>query len=1508
MDNTLDPQREAVDTLALEQGYQDGIVAKRLPSWIGALKVALPTDQNIPANGLYASQHDALHQAFKTSLLSRQRLRAEFARIQGLDTFARPLLQREMRERFDSVQDIDQLFFRAYYFAASPHPSWASGRQPQMEQDYYDIPLLEAALYNFSAVETTSAGQPRNNMLVDASGERCLRPTALEFAVLCRALDLGARYQQHLGSVLDASAERTASGHCVSASLAALYRSEMLIAACKAKSEGVLKADELAMVIALCQNAEPGTLNEAKVVAKQMKAFDCDLQQIVVLDVLQEGWLFNSSRRVLVYIPGDPDGPWSASDDLEAFTRKVLGKRLRKKPYQQFFSRFVRRRDSQAFFAKVATELEDIADFATREMDQHMSAYPLPLFDRLAAARIAQIKDDAAAIAVPAAAIDRKLQREHRRRLEAEGWTLLGLASLFIPTLGALLLAVMVWELLSDVFQALEDWRDGDTNAALDHVLAIARKVAMVGATAAVAGGVTRAWNTLDKLLPARLENGTEKLWSGDLTPYRGAVPPADAAVDDLGVYRQGERCWVTLEGHYYEVRQRSADGQWQIRPRQAHGPLLRSNGAGAWRLWSDQPAEWADPYQLFRRLDGPYRQLDDAQVDQAMAIHGLSADHLRALHVYGRAPEPELTDTVSRLLIDRRVQALIDGLRSAHGSDDSGALAKAQALPGAAGGTGAALADLVATQRRQLLQQLYDETQFSDDASVMALRKVFPRLHLPAARQLIRSASLVDQDYLASRGQLPFRLVQAARVSMLHIRIARAGEALFFEVPQNLDLAKVVLGMLEAVLATARRPHWRLFDGEALRPVLTSDGAGRSFRLVHQTGQFTLEDALGIGLAGPGELFEVLVNALGSEALSALGLAEPYATNLRARLARSFPAQRPLIARLLGKGEAEAGTGINAPQRLDDGRIGYPLGGNTLSSLTRANTRPRSLPARLRDLYPAYSNAQIEDWLIRMHLAGRPVSEELQVLEQQAALLDDALKQWEKAGLLSGDRGARGRFREAAMQCWRETIPSRINPVDERPDITWTFTGESLRTLPAIPAQVSFPHVRSIALRALKIKELPDEFLRAFPRLRTLEVTGSKLQRVPVSLMLKPTLRVLDLAHNRITLDSAQATVLAGCRSLVYLNLSGNPLGSDFSVATMMQLNELHLRGAQLSAVPTGVLQCPHLYLLDLTSNTINQLPEGFLQSTLWREGYVDLTGNPVALRQSVGWQAEWETPYDSEVPHHLQWLDRMSNELRDSMAVAWSGVDMMDGSANFLQLLVALTRSADFKDPRTFKYLAARVLDLMESMLENPELARELLDNAVVENCADNSTAVLADLEVRKLLWQTVHDSPPAKRGAALVRLARRLWRLEQVKYHAWQDASRTEQGQRESLEVALIYCLQLRESLELPVSVRALRFANVVEVAAEDVAEVERLVLSGETADTLAIWMLEQPFWGDYVAQTYQSSLKLPQAFHDQLQVLEEQSASAAAFAALKEQTEQWIYQKKFDLTVEALHKWP
>ena len=1505
MGHNSDQPPAVVDTLAMEQAYQDRLIAKRLPDWMGKLGVAASTDQGFPATALYEEQPGALHEAVKAHLVSRHRLAAELARVEGIERFTKPLLQRALHEGFATGGDVDGLFFRTWYSAASTHPGVSWGRHPLPEKDYYEIPLFEAALYNFTHAEAEKAEQPKGNCVVDGQGNTLGRPTAIEFARLCRQLDLGKAYQQHLDAALNASAGQTASGHSVTSSLQQLYRAGMLIDACKAKSEGVLSGAELDLVIKLCRDGTLDTLHEAKVVARQLKAFGCALQQIVVLDVLREGWLFDSSQRVLVYIPGDPEGAWSVSSNLEAFTRKVLGMRLRNAPYQHFFSRFVRRRDSQTFFAKVTEVLVDVADWATREMDQHMVEYPQPLFQHLASARIAQIKDDAAVIVTPVAEIDRKLQQAHRRRLIAEGWTLVGLAGLFIPAIGALLLAAMVWELLENVFQALEDWREGDTHAALDHVLDIARTVATIGVTAVVFRQASRAWNALDTLTPARLEAGNEKLWNGDLRPFHSLAPPVTAVVDDEGIYRLGQRCWVSMDGFYYEVTQHGSDDTWQLLARGGHAPLLRHNRAGAWRLWSEQPVAWNDRYQMFRRLEGPLRRLEDEQVDQVLTLHGLTADHLRALHVYAKAPEAELTDTANRFLIHKRVQDLLSGLRHGRPIDDPVLFAKVQQLPSAAGKLGPELADEVWAQRRELLRQVYDEQQIAEDAQSKALRRVFPRLHRLAAKQLLAMASDADREFLSTHGKVPFQLTQAARVRVLRIRIARACEALFIDTPQNLDVAKVVLRLLETVSNRDSRPGWRLFDGEQYKPLLVTDGGGRTFRLIHQDGQFSLEDALGITLSGPGELFEVMVNAFDRDELSALGLMRPYDHALRSLLAQQVSGQRQAMAQWLGK--TQIGTGIVAPWRLDDGRVGYPLGGS-LGAFVRPSTRPRALSARLRDLYPAYSDAQVEEWLTKLHIAQRQPEAELNLLEQQAALLTSCLRTWERQGLASGHRQARRRFRQAIMECWRELIPERSIAPDSSITVSWTYTCDALHELPELPVQISFPHVKTMALRALKLEQLPDRFLSAFPNLRSLEVTDNRLQRIPVTLALLPKLRVVDFTNNRISMDQAQTSTLGACTSLVYLNLSNNPLGRTFSVVGMSQLSELRLRNTRITSVPRGILLRPQLYALDVAGNAITQLPEGFLRSEVWTQGHVELTGNPLSIRQDPARQALWAIPDTSDVPYHLRWLDRLEGEQREAMAAIWANVDLISGSANFLLLLTSLTRAAEFTNPATFNYLFVRVFEMMESAVSSPELAKELFENALVQNCADNATVVFADLEVRALVWQATHDTTSAERGPALVKLARRLWRLEQVKYLAWVHASRTEIGRRESLEVALVYCLALREDLDLPINFRSMRFADIVDVQPDDIARAKRQVLSSELPETLAVWMLERSFWQTYIADTYAERLQLPESFHQRLQALMERGASEAQIDQLGMETDQWSYQRKFQLTLDALNAWP
>ncbi|MDF9619180.1 NEL-type E3 ubiquitin ligase domain-containing protein [Pseudomonas entomophila] len=1480
----------SVDTLAIEQAYQDRLIARRLPSWMSELSPV---------------QFDVLSEALKTSLACQQGLDAAFTPVQGIDAFTRPLLQQALAERYKVDQAVDTLFFRQQYFYWANEGGQVAGRYPLQGTDDYETPLLEAALCNFTVQEAGSNGQPRRNAVVDAAGTALAHPGAQGFAAMCRELDLGRRYQEHLAGVLDAGAGQAANGQGIKALLTQLYQANLVIDACKAKVDGVLTEAELALVIGLYRDGQPGTLEGAPVIARQLQAFGCDLQQIVVLDVVDKGWLFDTSRRVLVYIPGDPQGPWSARDDLEDFARRVLGMRLRNVEYQRFFRRFVRRRDSQQFFTKVEERLGDVAVWATRDLDERMRAYPAALFEHLADAHIARIKDDAAMIAPPVAQLDRALQVAHDKRLAAEGWTLLGLAGLFVPQIGVALLAVMAWDLLKETFHAVEDWREGDTRAALDHVLSIGKTVVVTGVTVAGVLAVRRAWNVVDELVPARMEDGSEKLWSGDLVPFCSEAPGSEATADDQGIYRLGDQHWIRLLGHYYPVIQRASDEQWQLRPLQGHGPLLRHNGAGAWRVWSEQPSEWEDSHVMFRRLGGAFDSLDDARIDQALAIHGLEASDLRRLHVYGQAPQAELVDTVSRIVLADRIAALIGQLRAGAMIDDAPLYAKARGLSGAEQMNDQALAEHLWAQRRSLLQQLYDE-QFPTTDATQLLQRDFASLHRLAAQALLREASDEDRQSLLDNRKVPLAMAQAASTRTRRIRAARALEALTLDTPQSLDLVRVVLRLLEKMPGAATSPRWQLFDADAGEPLLTTGGTGRELQLVHREGVFQLRDRNGGAIGAPGELFTVMGRGFSTEQRDMLGIGEPFASLLRGALARQALGQRQIVVEALGLDRPP--TSFLAPQRLDGGRTGYPLSG-WRRWFGLASNRPRALAARLRDLYPAFSDAQIQQWLEQLQQEGRDADAQLGVLEEQHALLAKTLSAWRRKAFATSEWEARGEFMQGLMDCWRFLVPELGGDTPVMGGYLLTQTGSRLKQLPSIPVQLSFPHVSSLALRVMRLRSIPDDFLRAFPNLHTLEITGCNLQRLPLSLALSERLEVLDLSSNRITLDAGQALILAGCRSLIYLNLSRNPLRRPFSVLGMPRLNALLLSRTEIADMPYGVMEAPRLHTLDLSDNSINMLPEGFHQSRLWRAGRVHLFGNLLAAPDQA--VIAWNAVAGSQVPMQLRWLDLVDTELRDEMAAVW---DLLEGEADsehFFHLLGELTTSADFRGEFSARYLAARLLRMMQLMRENTELKQELFDNSVVTRCEDSATFRFSDLEVRVRVWRAEQGKLPGQREQVLLHLGGQLWRLQRLDELAWAHAEIMPTAGVESLEVALAYRIDLQGELDLPVEFDGMLHRRVANIGRADTVRARNWIVTAQTEEAISAWMVELRFWRQYLESTFAERLRVPQSDHDQLDDLLARNAPDEAIDRLQARIRQREHDTLLALTREALarsaHTW-
>lgn len=1425
----------STSTQAAIDAFQDEMIGRRLPKWLREVPV-----ERLPEIG----------KALANSLLCREKLSAAMQPIEAIDNFVASGLAKAFAERYGLTLDP-----RAIKFLEGRREPVVNS-QPVgahlTEVVYEEKPLLEAVLRNFTADQAQAGGQPRGNRLLVPRIVRQAPPTSIELAALCRELDLGEQYQRHLESVLKPSNDTRR----VEKALADANRYAMLVDAYRARQVGGLDDNELALLVALCNKGRLLRLAGDLVVAKRLKLLGCNVEQALVLDVIEQGVLFNTTRRVLLYLPGDPVAPWSAFESIDKLNRE-LGRRLRDKAYQRFFSRFVSRRDSQTFFAQVMALFDDLPAWAFRDLEPRLHAYPEPLFNRLAQARIGQIKDDAAMIAVPLSRLDREVQRQHDQRLAAEGWLLLNLAAFFVPGIGLALLAATAWELLGEVYQGFEAWQEGDRQEALDHLTQVATDIATLAATAAGVAVVQRAWARsafVDALVPARLQDGTAKLWQAELAPYRSLPPAIAASADTMGIRRLDGQAWIEMDGHHYRVTEVAGEGQYQLHPIDGHGPMLRHNGAGAWRLWSEQPAQWRDTYRMFRRLGGVFSTLDDEQIDQVLLFHGLEGDDIRGLHVYAQAPHPGMLDSVQRVRLDQRIRSMIGRLRSGQAVADTTLLDHAQQLPGAAGLPDQALAEVAWAQRRRLLQSLYDAQQPSDNPGSAALRRVFPGLDVLTARALVQAASGADRRRLLASGRVALNLAEAARSSLLGIRRTRVLEALYIDTPQNADLARVVLGLLRHLPGAGQGIRWRLYDGYLNGPLLARTEQGtKAFDMVYLNGTFLVVDEQGVSNGEAGELFDVITRAYDASQREAMEIGDPFAHNLRVMLGREAVHRREDVERLLGAVRAGA---VRWPSRLSGGRLGYPLGGGGVGGFAPGG---RAFRAALRDLFPWLSDEQIETAVDEARASGRQLGQVLRNLRSELTALRNTLEVWvaEKHGDVREDRDALG---QTLLNCWRRSVGVGDLRIDAQDNLQVMFCNFRPGGLPSIPAQVRFRGVTSLSLLHLEVLEVPDSLLLAFPDLTVLDLGGNQLRRLPQTLLQIPRLQHLSLTNNQIHLDAVQVATLACCTNLQSLELSHNPLRRQLHLGGMAQLRRLNLRDTQATRFPSGLFDHARLVAVDLRENWIRQIPDDFYQLPVWRRRRISLGANPLGEAQARRLQASLQSdiPLIDEEHALLQldharqvWGDAVAPEDRGSMLAAWDSMDAGEETQRFFRVLQQLLMSEDFRV--NARALGNRVLAVLQAMAIKPPLRDKLLAVANDEwGCQDGATWCLSNLELNLLVWEAEQTTQGGSE-LALLELGRRLWRQDAVDQFAARWA--VEQGREaEGSEVGLAYRVGLRLRLNLPVQVGGMSFHAVAGVTDVDLAAAEAQICNEESAEVLARSMVDREFWQRHLERTY------------------------------------------------------
>ena len=135
---------------------------------------------------------------------------------------------------------------------------------------------------------------------------------------------------------------------------------------------------------------------------------------------------------------------------------------------------------------------------------------------------------DARVLAVPTGVLDEQEREQKWQLYQSVGLFIVNVASLFVPVLGGVMLAVAVGQMLGEVYEGVDDWAHGDVDHAREHMLNVALDIATTAAT--VAGGVAlkKASSRLSEATqaffedfePISREDGTARLWNKQVEHY----------------------------------------------------------------------------------------------------------------------------------------------------------------------------------------------------------------------------------------------------------------------------------------------------------------------------------------------------------------------------------------------------------------------------------------------------------------------------------------------------------------------------------------------------------------------------------------------------------------------------------------------------------------------------------------------------------------------------------------------------------------------------------------------------------------------------------------------------------------------------------------------------------------------------------------------------------------------------------------------------------------------------
>lgn len=1245
---------------------------------------------------------------------------------------------------------------------------------------------------------------------------------------------------------------------------------------------------------------------------KLIKAFFANGPVGMVDEIFRRDDIQKQSRLdgpLIAYVPDDPDHPLKEYDSFSDFM-KQLTRQLRSTDYQQFFSRFVAQQDKGRFVAKVK---ERFTTFTWRQREpldmgpwwretavENPKAEPITnviagsLWARQCRWRREKTLADARHIAVPTGDEDATTRWNRLTSYLDIGWNVFNFGAMLVPGLGEAMLGIMVGQMVFETMEGLEDWSKGDKDEASAHLTGVLinfAQLAIMAAGHAIPGGAAASIKPspfVDQMKQVELPNGKTRLWHPDLRPYEHKVAlPKGSTPNEWGLHQHNGQDFLPLDGKHFQVKNDPQTGQPRLRhPGRAgaYQPKLKHNGAGAWLTELDRPIEW-DKTLLMKRLGHTVDGFDEITLEQIRMTSGVDEDLLRRLQVEHEPPPALLLDTIQRfrawadagklsaqILANEVPDELVDflpplltelprwpehkGIEVFQGPELWGRSMTYGALePSAADAIKLTRAEVRAGKLPGLVLKSLDETEIrellgqgiaSDEpARVEALQG---RLAMLAQKQQKRLfAALYKGRQRAGNPQVlqlqeTFKQLPTGVVEEL---LAHASAADLLKLTEKKTIALTLKEHARAVELEVRLnlAFEKLFRGE-----LDDPDTEKLLSCLRQI----LPDLERASLApGVGQ---------GATLVRALQRAPAVRDRLRPLLAES-PVRKPAYD--------------PATMRLRGGMQGYP---QLLPDWDLLHRRASSL-------YRALSEEQVDELLGGF---GHQASVRLDELEAEFDELNRSFRLWVDSpterfrfspdGIREVD--SRNKVYKAIRECWQRTGPRGLEVADsvhtQALDLDDLPIGQHLGGMPQLKA--NFDHVTSLNLRNAGLGTFQMHFLRSFPRLRALDLTGNQLRSFPQAINEMKFLRSLELRDNPIELTPEGAARLRTMSRLEFLGLSNNPLRLAPDISRMRGLVLVLLDNTEIDRWPTGLFtqSRPRNFVLDLRNNALRQIPdiapgsyraELLARTLLSRERLSE--GVQRKLEQyieSVGLDPERPYPPRSTLDRS-SWGEGVSGVQWQGLLETWNAVEDEFGSTPFFNEIRQLTTSHHFKFDKAFKAdMTSKLWRMLEAMAKNSELREKLFTMArATTDCVDGGAQLFNSMGVEVLIHEAYELASPSLVEAQLVTLAKGKSRLDQLTRIAHQrvvdrlaageqfrrvDADGDVTGSIDEVEVHLAYMTDLAERLDLPWQSRDLQFRNMTGVTQKMIDDAWLYVLKLEEGDLLRDSISEQPFWASYL----------------------------------------------------------